>query len=135
MGFVEVETSALRDRVFVEVVTLTLHDRVFVEEDTSTLRDRGFVEVDALPRPVEVHEYPRLVEFDLHEHTKPSFRPCEDRIGTGLPLARTEVIYVAWNIGLFRARSTQKGDPASWGINSPAFKDRTHHSGLPPMRT
>jgi len=32
--------------------------------------------------------------------------PCEDRIGTGPPRARTEAIY---DIGLFRARSTQKG--------------------------
>ena len=47
----------------------------FVEVVTSTLRDRGFMEVDALPGPVEVHEHPRLVEFDLLENTKPSFGP------------------------------------------------------------
>ena len=53
--------------------------------------------------------------------SRPGVSLCEDRIGTGPPRARTDVVYVDlanWAI----ARSIHpKGDPRSWGINSSVF--------------
>ena len=43
---------------------------------------------------------------------------CEDRIGTGPPRARTEVIYVDLGYWASSGSIHPKGDPASWGINS-----------------
>jgi len=47
---------------------------------------------------------------------------CEDRIGTGPPRARTEVIYVDLGYWAISGSIHPKGDPASWGINSSVFR-------------
>ena len=46
---------------------------------------------------------------------------CEDRLGTGPPRARTEVIYVDLGYWVISGSITPKGDPASWGINPSVF--------------
>ena len=47
---------------------------------------------------------------------------CEYRIGTGLPRARTQVIYVDLGYWAISGSIHPKGDPASWGINSSVFR-------------
>ena len=47
---------------------------------------------------------------------------CEDRIGTGPPRARTEVIYVDFGYWAISGSIHPKGDPRSWGINSSVFR-------------
>ena len=47
---------------------------------------------------------------------------CEDRIGTGPPRARTEVIYADLGYWAISGSIHPKGDPASWGINSSMFR-------------
>jgi len=47
---------------------------------------------------------------------------CEDRIGTGPPWARTEVIYVDLGYWAISGSIPPEGDPALWGINSSVSK-------------
>ena len=51
----------------------------------------------------------------------PTAGGCEDRIGTGPPRARTEVIYVDLGYWAISGSIHPKGDPASWGMNSSVF--------------
>jgi len=59
---------------------------------------------------------------------------CEDRIGTGPPRARTNVIYVDLGCWAISGSIHPKGDPRSWGINSSVSKDRIG-TGPPRART
>ena len=47
---------------------------------------------------------------------------CEDRIGTGPPLARTEVVYVDLGYWAISGSIHPRRDPASWGMNSSVFR-------------
>jgi len=53
----------------------------------------------------------------LTPQAKPSAKTsCEDRLGTGPPRARTDVIYVDLGYWAISGWIHPKGDPASWGI-------------------
>ena len=47
---------------------------------------------------------------------------CEDRIGTGPPRERAEVIYVDLGYRAISGSVHSKGDPRSWGIKSSVFR-------------
>ena len=48
---------------------------------------------------------------------------CEDRIGTGPPRTRTEVIHVDLGHWTVSSWIHPEGDPISWGINSSVVKE------------
>jgi len=73
-----------------------------------------YSQVDSLTSPVQIRqlksgEEPRVTKMG---------ETCEDRIGTGPPRARTDVIYVDSGSWAISGSIRPKGDPASWGINS-----------------
>ena len=59
------------------------------------------------------------------KHWSSDAAPCEDRLedrlGTGPPRARTQVIYVDLGYWVISGSTQPKGGPASWGINSSVF--------------
>jgi len=63
-----------------------------------------------------------LFAFGKTADRTPYTQYCEDRVGTGPPRARTEVIYVDLGHWAISGSIHPKGDPASWRINSSVFR-------------